>query len=187
MKKFVLIIVFIISGLLNVTAQKQDYDQYLQNAYKHLEDGNIESAKKVYSVYKQLTGKAVVVFEELFKKTEVDWKQSCYTINLGDGYELAIQKIDADQRPLSWTNANATCAAQRLGAFNDWRLPTKEEMQIIFANINLPSELVLSADDQYYFYWISTQGTAITKANSVSTFSSGAAHYLIVRKYKIKK
>lgn len=116
----------------NLSAQNYDGDYYLRQAYSALEEGKIEVAQSSYNVYKNATGKTDVDFETLLKdKSENDWKKSCFIIDLGDGYCLAVQKVL--NSPLCFENARQVCEANRLGGFTDWRLPTLEECITFFS------------------------------------------------------
>lgn len=65
MKRFVLIIVVIFGWL--ISANAQNYTEYLQIAYDNLANGNIENAEKAYSVYCKLTNSRNLSFEEKLK------------------------------------------------------------------------------------------------------------------------
>ena len=62
MKKLVLFMTFIVCGL--ASADAQNYDEYLSVARRHLAEGNIESARKAYSVYRTLSDSRDLSFEE---------------------------------------------------------------------------------------------------------------------------
>lgn len=135
MKRICLIILLLIGTIISVNAQ--DYSSYLRTAYQHLAEGNAESAERNYSVYKKLTNERDIDFEALLQELKFgDWKKSCYIINLGNGYALAVQKPDG--KSLDFESAEAICTGNRLGGFTDWHMPTKEEMQIIISNVSLP-------------------------------------------------
>lgn len=120
----------------NLSAQNYDGDYYLRQAYSALEEGKIEVAQSSYNVYKNATGKTDVDFETLLKdKSENDWKKSCYIIDLGNGYCLAVQKVDESNTIyLNPIEAENRCKSSRLGGFSDWRLPGKDELSVILAN-----------------------------------------------------
>lgn len=62
MKKLVLFMTFIVCGL--ASADAQNYDEYLSVARRHLAAGNIEDARKAYSVYRTLSDSRDLSFEE---------------------------------------------------------------------------------------------------------------------------
>lgn len=134
-KKFLLLLGMLFCAF-NLSAQNYDSDYYLCQAYSALEEGKIEVAQSSYNVYKKATGKTDVDFETLLKdKSENDWKKSCYIIDLGNGYYLAVQKVD-ESNPiyLNPIEAENRCESSRLGGFSDWRLPGKDELSVILAN-----------------------------------------------------
>lgn len=117
----------------NLSAQNYDGDYYLRQAYSALEEGKIEVAQSSYNVYKNATGKTDVDFETLLKdKSENDWKKSCYIIDLGDGYCLAAQIPSSS--PVTFEAAKNRSESSRLGGFKDWRLPSEEELNILYAS-----------------------------------------------------
>ena len=148
MKKIMKKILLLFSTLLfafNLSAQ--NYDYYLQKAYSALEEGKIEVAQSSYNIYKKMTGKTDLDFETLIKDADVNaWKSSCHIIDCGNGKYLAVQKIDSSQVKLSYEAAMNRCKSSRLGGFNDWRLPTSDELSIVVSTITLPLN---------GFYWTS--------------------------------
>ena len=148
MKKIMKKILLLFSTLLfafNLSAQ--NYDYYLQKAYSALEEGKIEVAQSSYNIYKKMTGKTDLDFEILIKDADVNaWKSSCHIIDCGNGKYLAVQKIDSSQVKLSYEAAMNRCKSSRLGGFNDWRLPTYDELSIVVSTITLPLN---------GFYWTS--------------------------------
>lgn len=136
MKKFLLLFSTLFVAF-NLSAQ--NYESYLQKAYSALEEGEIEIAQSSYNVYKKMTGKTDLDFETLIKDADVNaWKSSCHIIDCGNGKYLAVQKIDSLQVKLSYQAALNRCKSSRLGGFNDWRLPTYDELSIVVSNITLP-------------------------------------------------
>lgn len=131
MKKFLLLLGTLLCAF-NISAQ--NYDNYLQSAYAALEEGKIEVAKSSYNVYKKMTGRTDSDFETQLKdKIDNDWTKSCYIIDLGDGYSLAVQK--GDNNPISFEAARQVCEANRLGGFTDWRLPIVGECIAYFSKV----------------------------------------------------
>ena len=144
MKKILLLFSTLLFAI-NLSAQ--NYDYYLQKAYSALEEGKIEVAQSSYNIYKKMTGKTDLDFETLIKDADVNaWKSSCHIIDCGNGKYLAVQKIDSSQVKLSYKAAMNRCKSSRLGGFNDWRLPTSDELSIVVSTITLPLN---------GFYWTS--------------------------------
>lgn len=133
--------------LLGHIVYSQNSESYLQKAYSALEEGNVEAAQAYYNVYKKITEKTDTDFEVILKDADVNaWKSSCYIIDCGNGEYIAVQKIDSSQVELSYEAAMNRCKSSRLGGFNDWRLPTYDELSIVVSNITLPLNS---------FYWTS--------------------------------
>lgn len=150
MKKFLLLfsILFLVQDL-----SAQDYDFYLQNAYSALEKGKIEIAQSSYNVYKKMTGKTDLDFETLLKN---DWTKSCHIIDINDEYSLAVQKEDEDHLvKLKYIQAYYRSHNNRLGGYNDWRLPGKDELMIILSVINFPMG----------YYWADPEIVGLMKRN----------------------
>lgn len=156
MKRFLLLYSTLFFAF-NLSAQ--NYDSYLQRAYTALEEGKIEVAQSSYNIYKKMTGRTDLDFETLLKdKSENDWKKSCYIIDLGNGYYLAVQKVD-ESNPiyLNPIEAENRCKSSRLGGFSDWRLPGKDELSVILANNLYPDG----------YYW-ATSNTGIAPSYKIS-------------------
>lgn len=138
MKKILLLFSTLLFAF-NLSAQ--NYDNYLQRAYTALEEGKIEVAQSSYNIYKKMTSRTDLDFETLLKdKIDNDWTKSCYIIDLGDGYCLAVQKVI--NSPLCFENARQVCEANRLGGFSDWRLPTLEECINFFSQVRHVGDIV---------------------------------------------
>ena len=111
----------------------QNYDSYLQRAYTALEEGKIEVAQSSYNIYTKMTGRTDLDFETLLKdKIDNDWAKSCYIIDLGDGYCLAAQIPSSS--PVTFEAAKNRSESSRLGGFKDWRLPSEEELNILYVS-----------------------------------------------------
>lgn len=159
MKKFLLLLGMLLCAF-NLSAQ--NYDSYLQKAYTALEEGKIEVAQSSYNIYKKMTGITDSDFEILLKdKIDNDWTKSCYIIDLGDGYSLAVQKKSSIGK-LNYEDANAFCESNRFGGYNDWRLPTKNELLLYFSTI------VNSANTEEDYYWASGCAKIVQKLNGKS-------------------
>lgn len=136
MKKLLLLFCTLLCTF-NLSAQ--NYENYLQKAYSALEEGKIEVAQSSYNIYKKMTGKTDLDFETLIKDADVNaWKKLCYIIDCGNGKYLAVQKTDSLQTKLTYEAAMNRCKSSRIGGFNDWRLPTADELHTILATIDLP-------------------------------------------------
>ena len=132
MKKIVFILFYV---FISVAIYAQSGDNYLTDAYRLLSEGNIESAENHYIAYQRLTNQTDVTFEALLKeKKEANnkpaWQKECYIVDCGE-YMLAVQKNPVYYK-YNYDNAVKSVRASRLGGFDDWDLPTKEEMIVIF-------------------------------------------------------
>lgn len=146
MKRLIYVLIFVVFGLSNVEAQ--NYDEYLQIAYNHLKEENIESASKAYSVYCTMTNSRDLAFEEKLEEARNanNWKSECYIIALNDTINMAIQKWSPSQMAVSHDAAKKIAESSMLGGFTDWHLPNSNEIYIIFAN--LPKE-----DIKFSSFW----------------------------------
>lgn len=193
MKRVFLIALLSFAGLASAVAQEEV--NYLEKAYQALNQGikegdwrEIGNAMRIYDAYKEYTNKTDIRFEKLLEDYlgKNEWKKDCHTVNIGDGYILAVQKPEVSQYPLKWNEADMRSKANRKGGFSDWRLPTKEELLIIFTNIDWPSELLESADGSHYYYWTSVNGiVGIDVGSFYSVSTTATCRYFIVRKYKL--
>lgn len=50
------------------------------------------------------------------------------------GDNLLVQKVDISTSDINWESANYTCQGSAVGGFNDWRLPTIEELVVLYQN-----------------------------------------------------
>lgn len=66
---------------------------------------------------------------------------------------LMVQKKDLGNVP--WEDANILCQSSTIGGFNDWRLPTKEELGVLYNNRVLIGNF---SNIHSTFYWSSTVG-----------------------------
>ena len=165
MKRLIYVLILIICGLTNTNAQ--NYDNYLQNAYTQLANGNIENASKAYSVYCTMTDSRDLAFEEKLEEARNanNWKSECYIIALNDTINMAIQKWSPSQVAVSHDAAKKIAESSMLGGFTDWHLPNSNEIDIIFAN--LPKE-----DIKFSSFW----GDALSKINFKRTKTYSDSH-----------
>lgn len=64
---------------------------------------------------------------------------------------LMVQKQDLGSGALMWSSANLLCENSIVAGYNDWRLPTIEELVVIYNNREL-----IGGFDMNYAYWSST-------------------------------
>ena len=158
MKKFlsILLVAFVATSVL----QAQDNTNYLAKAFELLLDGNIESAERHYAVHKKLTGQTDNDFEVLLQEKKENlkpsWLDECYIIDTDDGYAYAIQKKVYGKTTLD--DARNFANQSRVGGFTYWRLPDKDEIVFIFANMG--DKFINST------YWTTSTGHWIHNENS---------------------
>lgn len=164
MKKVIILTFCILSCFSYVNAQ--DYNEYLAVARQHLADGNIEKAQKAYSIYCNLSESRDIAFEQKIEESRLqkDWKSKCLIIPLDETTMIAVQKIPAEQVPVSLSTANQYTELSTLGGFSDWRLPTKDELSKIISSI--PNKELYSGETNVFsgYYHAQKQTSAIAKA-----------------------
>ncbi len=73
--------------------------------------------------------------------------------------DLYVQTKDISDSEISWGSANQLCRASIVGGFDDWRLPTLEELALLYTEQkkvgNFKKDAYWSSDDYYdYFYYL---------------------------------
>ncbi len=166
MNRILIIVFLLVASLYSVG---QDYDLYLQEAFKHLGKGNKENAEKCYEVYKKMTNKTDGHFESLLLKFKAkdEWQKSCYIIKLNDSTDIAVQKLPETQKAVPHTVAMYNATASRLGGFLDWRLPTNQEMHIIIPTLS---------DDELYFEYYHCTFPVIIVIQNILTDNTNSIH-----------
>lgn len=173
---FVSIMIFSI-----MSANAQNYNEYLSVAWKHLTERNFEKAQKAYEVWCDMTGLTNTEFENKIKeeKEKSMWKNNCFFFDLSDNEVLVVQKITLNQSPVSHYDALRFAENSRLGGFSDWRLPEDTELRIILSNLS-------RAELPYNTYWTLSDKTDNSVKNVTYSFSiymnrSGERFLLVVR------
>lgn len=59
------LILALLLSLCVLSVNAQDYNEYLEAAQKHLNNGDYENAEKSYNVYKRLTGRTIAKYENI--------------------------------------------------------------------------------------------------------------------------
>ena len=172
--------------------QAQNNETYLSKAFELLLEGNVKSAENHYTVYKKLSGKTDADFETMLQTEKANkenaWMDECYIIDIDNEYALAVQKSSfLEAKGYIHSDASRLAKSSRLGSFTDWRLPTLDEISIVFAN--LPSGTIKSFNDNDAdYYWTSViKGGAfvfVYKSGRELTCTSCKNNYIIVRKFK---
>ncbi len=76
---------------------------------------------------------------------------------------LMVQKSDLTTNPTTWISANTMANSSTVGGFSDWRLPTIDELSLLFQNIEViggfqvPIE-INTCEGTLPIYWSSTSG-----------------------------
>lgn len=183
MKSISAIFVILILSIVSVSAQ--NYDEYLQTAYKHLQQGNIEMAQKAYSTYCSLSESRDLSFEKKMEEIRLqkDWKTQCYIIPLDETTMIAVQKISADQLPVSLSMAMQCAKLSTLGDFTDWRLPTKDELSKIIPSI--PNKELYSGNTNVFSgYYHAQKQLSLTLSRAQSAYGANE-EYLWTENYYV--
>lgn len=169
MKSISTIFAILIFSIVSVSAQ--NYDEYLQTAYKHLQQGNIEMAQKAYSIYCNLSESRDIAFEQKIEESRLqkDWKSKCLIIPLDETIMIAVQKIPAEQLPVSLSTAAQYAKLSTLGDFSDWRLPTKDELSKIISSI--PNKELFSSNVFSGYYHAKNQ-LSLTLSRTQSAYGT---------------
>lgn len=121
---------------LSVSAQSDDYQKYLDKALSNLENGNCDAAKKMYDVYKELTGKTVSSVEVLIQDCKPTSSAKKYAINDKieiDGFLYRVAYIEDDgAHGFAIYDFGAGPITDEM--INNRKLPTKSEMALIAEN-----------------------------------------------------
>lgn len=121
---------------LSVSAQSDDYQNYLNKALSSLENGNCDAAKKWYDVYKELTGKTVSSVEVLIQDCKPTSSAKKYAINDKieiDGFLYRVAYIEDDgAHGFAIYDFGAGPITDEM--INNRKLPTKSEMALIAEN-----------------------------------------------------
>lgn len=106
------------------------------------------TADKVYYVRAYATNSKGTAYGQVIKAYERDWivLSSC---------NIAVQKQDIGSG--AWSDVSMMCAGSSHEGFNDWRLPTKEELMAMYVYKNDIGNF------EDYFYWSSTSGVSYRK------------------------
>jgi len=91
---------------------------------------------------------------ELYNNWIID--NDVLNLNIESNKLLIEQKLivsDVDLGCTNWENANKLCSDYRGGGFDDWRLPTKDELNKIY----LLHKTGVGGFVAYYYYWSSSE------------------------------
>lgn len=183
MKKVVILTFCILSYFSYVNAQ--DYSEYLSVARQHLADGNIEKAQKAYSIYCNLSESRDIAFEQKIEESRLqkDWKSKCNIIPLDETTMIAVQKIPAEQLPVSLSTAAQYAKSSTLGDFSDWRLPTKDELSKIISSI--PNKEIYNSEKNVFSgYYHAQNQLSLTLSRTQSAYGTNE-EYLWTETYYV--
>lgn len=137
--KRIILLFSILTIMVYVSAQTEDYSKYLNNALEKLELGDCDAAQKYYNVYKELAGKSVVSVEVLLAECgkEKTYKVGDY-IQVGDEkYQVAYVR-DGGKHGLAVLNKSWQDMYDKKDEFITRKgIPTLEEMKLIYSNRDL--------------------------------------------------
>ncbi len=91
-------------------------------------------------------------------KTGLMWSR----ISIGQQWQDG--RVEGQATNMTWSDANEACATLHLAGFNDWRLPSREELESLMvkdqAGYNAPDEMLyppdLSWPNNFGWYWSSS-------------------------------
>ena len=131
--KRIILLFSILTFMVYVSAQTEDYSKYLNNALVKLESGDCDAARKYYNVYKELVGKSVASVEVLLDECggEKTYKVGEYIQVGGEKYQVAYVR-DEGKHGLAvldkgWTSISMGCIERKI-------IPTWGELKQIYAN-----------------------------------------------------
>ena len=166
MKK-ILLLAIVAMMTLGVSAQS-DYSDYLNKAMEKLEKGDCDAAKKIYNVYKDLSGKSISSVEVLIADCQTAYKDS---YNVGDK-----MKVDSAVYVVAYTRDNGKHGyavldqgwkAMTYEQVSKKQTPTLAEMRAIYANRDLVR--------LYDVYWTCTsENSSTTTYYYTKDFSTSA-------------
>ncbi|MDR1811081.1 MAG: carboxypeptidase regulatory-like domain-containing protein [Prevotella sp.] len=97
--------------------------------------------------------------------------------------DLYVQTKDISNAVISWSSANRLCENSILGGYDDWRLPTIDELATIYTKKDAIGGFV---PDRYFGYWSSTGYSFgshfyLFFLNGEESFSNGSGYARAVR------
>jgi hypothetical protein len=109
--------------------------------------------KRTLSQIEQMTGYKVKP-----RGVVSQFKHGGFIVYEKDGHGLVAAITDLDEKEMNWNDAKMACEELILNGYNDWRLPTKEELNLLFINLKMAG---VGAFSNYQFasneYWSSTE------------------------------
>ena len=169
----------------------QNYEQYLQQAYEFVNNGDIVKARQCYEIYKKMTEKSNPALEIRLEKItdKTQWMEKCHIIAIDDTTSIAMQFVETGQSPLSYPDAETAAADSRTFGFTDWTLPTPKLMKAITESLSskyLPYEEYWCGKEKKEIIagWITTKkythipmGRASTQ--KITTTASHISYYIM--------
>ena len=168
MKLFVMVFM-LLTFIPAVQAQDQDYNWYLQRVLQRIDEGDCEGAQKNYNVYKELSGKTIASVEEMIKDCAGEYRiGNTISVN-GENYIIAyLMENKQHGFAIKDVGVQNLVNQQEREYIRDKRIPTLEEMKIIYqnnANIGLTGTYWTRStklyrygfggiDNYYYYYYI---------------------------------
>lgn len=70
--------------------------------------------------------------------------------------DLYVQTRDLSDEKIDWESANLLCENSTIGGFDDWRMPTIDELATIYNNMTAIGGFTVNKDETTY-YWSSSQ------------------------------
>lgn len=105
-----------------------------ETAQQAISNGDIERAKEFYNYILERNPSDKAALNYIQSHLIPEWQKDCWIIHLDKDEFLAVQSKTGSN--LSYYEASKKASSDNLGNFNDWRLPTCDEMKIIARDQN---------------------------------------------------
>ncbi|MDR0981863.1 MAG: DUF1566 domain-containing protein [Culturomica sp.] len=90
--------------------------------------------------------------------------------------KLMVQNKDISENSQTWSTANSLCQNSILDGYTDWRLPTKDELAVLYIERNTIGNFVTASNNNPW-YWSSTAYGSNSNYHWIQNFSSGGQSY----------
>jgi len=132
--------------------------------------------KRTLSQIEQMTGYAVKPTGAIFK-----FSNGGYVVYEKDGHGLVVSLFDIGE--FTWHKAKTACDELTLNGYSDWRLPSLEELELIYKNLKMAGLGGFQASDRngrVNFNWSSTDENSEENAFGFN-IQYGTANYMLLK------
>ena len=127
---------------------------------------------------------AVSSVQQLCSEKDATWtdpKTGLMWSRISIGQQWQDGRVKGQATKMTWSDANEACATLHLAGFNDWRLPSREELESLMvkdqAGYNAPDEMLyppdLSWPNNFGWYWSVSPIAALNNYAWVAHFEEG--------------